>query len=154
MWFWYTVFAVGCSLFFFFFFKQKTAYEMRISDWSSDVCSSDRGEPRRRVRGRPLPLAPAHRSLRRPHRAHPRHHRTRRGTADAAGAGRGVGRRRPAPEPAAADAAAFAAGRIRGRFVLNAATTAPMHAQRGFTLLEVLVATALLAAGQIGRAHV
>src|SRR3546814_2124330 len=25
----------------FFFFKQKTAYEMRISDWSSDVCSSD-----------------------------------------------------------------------------------------------------------------
>src|SRR3546814_3996961 len=29
------------SLFIFFFFKQKTAYEMRISDWSSDVCSSD-----------------------------------------------------------------------------------------------------------------
>src|SRR3546814_2744576 len=29
------------SLFVFFFFKQKTAYEMRISDWSSDVCSSD-----------------------------------------------------------------------------------------------------------------
>src|SRR3546814_13047179 len=29
------------SLYFFFFFKQKTAYEMRISDWSSDVCSSD-----------------------------------------------------------------------------------------------------------------
>src|SRR3546814_19719293 len=29
------------SLCFFFFFKQKTAYEMRISDWSSDVCSSD-----------------------------------------------------------------------------------------------------------------
>src|SRR3546814_3473003 len=28
-----------CELF--FFFKQKTAYEMRISDWSSDVCSSD-----------------------------------------------------------------------------------------------------------------
>src|SRR3546814_1291639 len=27
--------------FFFLFFKQKTAYEMRISDWSSDVCSSD-----------------------------------------------------------------------------------------------------------------
>src|SRR3546814_6378012 len=26
---------------FFFFFKQKTAYDMRISDWSSDVCSSD-----------------------------------------------------------------------------------------------------------------
>src|SRR3546814_8373542 len=31
----------------FFFFKQKTAYEMRISDWSSDVCSSDL--PRRRL---------------------------------------------------------------------------------------------------------
>src|SRR3546814_5979883 len=30
-----------CVLVFFFFFKQKTAYEMRISDWSSDVCSSD-----------------------------------------------------------------------------------------------------------------
>src|SRR3546814_1767311 len=28
-------------IFLFFFFKQKTAYEMRISDWSSDVCSSD-----------------------------------------------------------------------------------------------------------------
>src|SRR3546814_1096513 len=28
-------------MFLFFFFKQKTAYEMRISDWSSDVCSSD-----------------------------------------------------------------------------------------------------------------
>src|SRR3546814_18685506 len=33
--------CVLVSLFFFFFFKQKTAYEMRISDWSSDVCSSD-----------------------------------------------------------------------------------------------------------------
>src|SRR3546814_14349808 len=29
----------------FFFFKQKTAYEMRISDWSSDVCSSDLNAP-------------------------------------------------------------------------------------------------------------
>src|SRR3546814_9132370 len=29
----------------FFFFKQKTAYEMRISDWSSDVCSSDLASP-------------------------------------------------------------------------------------------------------------
>src|SRR3546814_1161424 len=29
------------SLLFFFFFKKKTAYELRISDWSSDVCSSD-----------------------------------------------------------------------------------------------------------------
>src|SRR3546814_14730204 len=32
-------FGYGC--YFFFFFKQKTAYELRISDWSSDVCSSD-----------------------------------------------------------------------------------------------------------------
>src|SRR3546814_2200426 len=31
--------VMRCLLF--FFFKQKTAYEMRISDWSSDVCSSD-----------------------------------------------------------------------------------------------------------------
>src|SRR3546814_9325094 len=31
-------FCLYCA---FFFFKQKTAYEMRISDWSSDVCSSD-----------------------------------------------------------------------------------------------------------------
>src|SRR3546814_2639546 len=30
-----------CFVSIFFFFKQKTAYEMRISDWSSDVCSSD-----------------------------------------------------------------------------------------------------------------
>src|SRR3546814_720749 len=32
---------VFLSTLFFFFFKQKTAYEMRISDWSSDLCSSD-----------------------------------------------------------------------------------------------------------------
>src|SRR3546814_9891280 len=40
----YIVFYVVFMIFFvasFFFFKQKTAYEMRISDWSSDVCSSD-----------------------------------------------------------------------------------------------------------------
>src|SRR3546814_17167508 len=35
----------------FFFFKQKTAYEMRISDWSSDVCSSDLSRTRRRPIG-------------------------------------------------------------------------------------------------------
>src|SRR3546814_15373443 len=33
------MFILSCCIF--FFFKQKTAYEMRISDWSSDVCSSD-----------------------------------------------------------------------------------------------------------------
>src|SRR3546814_8433512 len=32
---------IGLHIVFFFFFKQKTADEMRISDWSSDVCSSD-----------------------------------------------------------------------------------------------------------------
>src|SRR3546814_14285739 len=43
-----------CSrcVFFFFFFKQKTAYEMRISDWSSDVCSSDLRAATRRRRER------------------------------------------------------------------------------------------------------
>src|SRR3546814_1059641 len=35
-----------------FWFKQKTAYEMRISDWSSDVCSSDLQSSARRVRHR------------------------------------------------------------------------------------------------------
>src|SRR3546814_1216302 len=34
-------YCVASVDFLFFFFKQKTAYEMRISDWSSDVCSSD-----------------------------------------------------------------------------------------------------------------
>src|SRR3546814_6393992 len=33
--------AVDCSVVVFFFFKRKTAYEVRIIDWSSDVCSSD-----------------------------------------------------------------------------------------------------------------
>src|SRR3546814_1249778 len=32
-------------MYYIFFFKQKTAYEMRISDWSSDVCSSDLRSP-------------------------------------------------------------------------------------------------------------
>src|SRR3546814_209506 len=35
------MFSICLLYFLFFFFKQKTAYEMRISDWSSDVCSSD-----------------------------------------------------------------------------------------------------------------
>src|SRR3546814_7065725 len=39
------------SFFVFFFFKQKTAYEMRISDWSSDVCSSDLNELHRLMDG-------------------------------------------------------------------------------------------------------
>src|SRR3546814_8820999 len=36
---------------FFFCFKQKTAYEMRISDWSSDVCSSDLPDRREEIAG-------------------------------------------------------------------------------------------------------
>src|SRR3546814_6527293 len=40
----------------FFFFKQKTAYEMRISDWSSDVCSSDLGAAQARQRVEHLAL--------------------------------------------------------------------------------------------------
>src|SRR3546814_2568574 len=47
----------------FFFFKQKTAYELRISDWSSDVCSSDLighdPSPRRRCRKTPAERARA-----------------------------------------------------------------------------------------------
>src|SRR3546814_6401283 len=49
----------------FVFFKQKTAYEMRISDWSSDVCSSDlstrriRHVDRRKLMRRPAGEAPA-----------------------------------------------------------------------------------------------
>src|SRR3546814_1663237 len=48
--------VVLCVLFpfFFFFFKQKTAYEMRISDWSSDVCSSDLVMPISASSGRPI----------------------------------------------------------------------------------------------------
>src|SRR3546814_7038251 len=40
---WWSCVSVAGSMFLsvFFFFKQKTAYEMLISDWSSDVCSSD-----------------------------------------------------------------------------------------------------------------
>src|SRR3546814_7418798 len=37
----YSMYYVRVVVILFFFFKQKTAYEMRISDWSSDVCSSD-----------------------------------------------------------------------------------------------------------------
>src|SRR3546814_4810989 len=45
-----------CGLLF-FFFKQKTAYEMRISDWSSDVCSSDLTQTTAASSARPLSLA-------------------------------------------------------------------------------------------------
>src|SRR3546814_13408846 len=45
----------------FFFFKQKTAYEMRISDWSSDVCSSDLCPEFRRIADRQALEAPVDR---------------------------------------------------------------------------------------------
>src|SRR3546814_6675600 len=40
----------------FFFFKQKTAYEMRISDWSSDVCSSDLSTSLRHMAAPPMSM--------------------------------------------------------------------------------------------------
>src|SRR3546814_12798254 len=49
-----------------FFFKQKTAYEMRISDWSSDVCSSDLRPPRRSAGPRRRPGRGLRPSPRRP----------------------------------------------------------------------------------------
>src|SRR3546814_6671151 len=59
-----------------FFFKQKTAYEMRISDWSSDVCSSDLLAllPQRRAL-----IGPASRQQQRPPRALPEPAREHRG---------------------------------------------------------------------------
>src|SRR3546814_1558238 len=55
-------------LMFFFFFKQKTAYEMRISDWSSDVCSSDL--PLAKARAVPLEAMPRMAALARGHAVH------------------------------------------------------------------------------------
>src|SRR3546814_2035198 len=53
------------DLYIVFFFKQKTAYEMRISDWSSDVCSSDLHEClRQAVRARLHRVFDAHAPLR------------------------------------------------------------------------------------------
>src|SRR3546814_17583594 len=48
----------------FFFFKQKTAYELRISDWSSDVCSSDLADSAVPLRHAPCPAAAIHSSFR------------------------------------------------------------------------------------------
>src|SRR3546814_9085522 len=56
----------------FFFFKQKTAYEVRISDWSSDVCSSDllpTPRPTLFINTRIQPVAPYHADARRNHAA-------------------------------------------------------------------------------------
>src|SRR3546814_13299752 len=54
----------------FFFLKQKTAYEMRISDWSSDVCSSDLWRPAGRDRKAQQAIVERHQCLgARAHRA-------------------------------------------------------------------------------------
>src|SRR3546814_18462409 len=70
----------------FFCFTQKTAYEMRISDWSSDVCSSDL-DPRAAglLGGHPLPVLP-HDALRAEHPGADRHVAPRRLPTGAAGA--------------------------------------------------------------------
>src|SRR3546814_895008 len=69
---WCIIYCKMCVLVGFFFFKQKTAYEMRISDWSSDVCSSDlasvgSGSRSGRVRDRSARVG-----IRPPDRDHPR----------------------------------------------------------------------------------
>src|SRR3546814_5158610 len=72
-----SVIVICTFLVLFFFFKQKTAYEMRISDWSSDVCSSDlrAGDRAHRVSGRRRPAGA-----------------TLRAFTESAGGGRGIAR--------------------------------------------------------------
>src|SRR3546814_11229721 len=85
-------------MYYFFFFKQKTAYEMRISDWSSDVCSSD-------LHGRRADAKDARPDRLWQYRQHRR--RTRAGPAH-------EGRRlRPLPDPRTRDRAGRRKGRSR-----------------------------------------
>src|SRR3546814_18403817 len=58
---------------FYFFFKQKTAYEMRISDWSSDVCSSDLNGRRIDAHRRAMCQQKADQAIERPVRTIGRH---------------------------------------------------------------------------------
>src|SRR3546814_5432675 len=78
-----------CCLF--FFFKQKTAYEMRISDWSSDVCSSDLGDRRHPLSAGNLEREAAPEAARRVEARHahrqPRLHHGRMETGASAGGG-------------------------------------------------------------------
>src|SRR3546814_18789604 len=76
------VFVWRLCVFYILLFMQKTAYEMRISDWSSDVCSSVLDDPGRQ---QPFPAVPAQHRARRPGPGHDRavadgavavHHRT------------------------------------------------------------------------------
>src|SRR3546814_9808690 len=75
----------------FFFFKQKTAYEMRISDWSSDVCSSDLSVRRSAA---PIAAAGGARSAKRPGGKED----GGRGSGAAARSGQGAGGKRCVPE--------------------------------------------------------
>src|SRR3546814_3004736 len=62
-----------------FLFKQKTAYEMRISDWSSDVCSSDLDDEGERPKPPPIPFSYIKKSKQHTphtHRAHTAHAHT------------------------------------------------------------------------------
>src|SRR3546814_7355039 len=90
----------SCSdSYFFFFFKQKTAYEMRISDWSSDVCSSDL-PPRSRLARAQRSDAGEPRRQRRPAQCRRLHGRGRRRPLwRRSGAGRGRGAAVPPPRP-------------------------------------------------------
>src|SRR3546814_7118627 len=64
----YFTLCLRFSCYVFFFFKQKTAYEMRISDWSSDVCSSDlrAGHHRPEASGRSCSWLPCSQGSRQP----------------------------------------------------------------------------------------
>src|SRR3546814_17524072 len=65
------MFWLWCLLVF-FFFKQKTAYEMRISDWSSDVCSSDLGSSEEHTRAERHAASGQRRHVLQERRMHPR----------------------------------------------------------------------------------
>src|SRR3546814_19450286 len=103
-----------------FFFKQKTAYEMRSSDWSSDVCSSDLHHHA----AKPPPLLPRaaelrrhhgqHRRLARPHRRRPQPHRARQAGRARQGALQPLGLRLSRAIAAGARSAAVAATSILG----------------------------------------
>src|SRR3546814_19689206 len=109
---------------FFFFFKQKTAYEMRISDWSADVCSSDLRQARRERRAAAGAAGPASdRELRPGDVAEQRRQRSGHGAAGLGqcggdGAADDNGARwawRPVPEPAGGTASGGRGTERRGR---------------------------------------
>src|SRR3546814_6604380 len=118
----------------FFFFKQKTAYEMRISDWSSDVCSSDLLP---RLLGRQLHHRPDHLRRRRPHG--PELH----GAGEAVGGGDALSAATPMPQITVSFNEALAAVVA----ALKAAGASPEHAAASARAL-------VTAEAEIGRAHV